>query len=241
MTDQTSQAPEQPYTEQVEPAEETPAAEAGSPQPQAQKETPQETLTAEDYRKIAREEAMRVAQSQMAKSENRINQRIAERFAALDQNKGLLKLSDEQVQQAQKDIIAEEQMKAFTPQPSQPGKGAPQTETPETDDPAVIQSSMLARAFELAGGTEVTPQDAEWKKLDAAWNDPNGNADLYILTAIDASREKKARLEAQAKKAPARTVNAAGGTNSKPNLTAEEKISKGIKNTQWRSDTPGGK
>src|SRR5689334_22701689 len=80
------------------------APETGST-PAAEPQTEQKPLTLEDYRKIAREEATRIAQSQVAKGESRIQKQIQEKFDALEKTKTTLKLSDDQVKQAKQDIV----------------------------------------------------------------------------------------------------------------------------------------
>jgi hypothetical protein len=211
MQDETnSQAVAEPITQADEVAETTP--DQGSTQ--AQPQTEAKPLTAEDFRQIAREEAMRVAQSQTAKSENRINQRIAERFAALDTNKGVLNLTDDQVKQAQKAIIEDEQMNAFAKPTPQAQSGQAQPPSTEPFDPGQFIETLKTNAFKLAGGTEVTPNDKEWAGMQAILDDPNGNPDLFVLASIDASRAKAQRLQAQQKKAPGRLAGAAGAATA---------------------------
>jgi len=236
MSDLISQAPTEPIIQEEEVAETTPEQETGAPE-QPQKES--KPLTAEDMRKIAIEEAKRISQSQVAKWENRMNQRITERFAALEENKSVLKLSDEQVQQAQREIISEEQMNAYVPSKPQIN-GQTQAPSEETMDPGQYVSQQIDMAFQAAGGVEVTPSDKEWAMIEAQLNDPQGSLVKTQVAAIDASRAKAARLKAQQQKAPAR-VTGTGGEGTVPptkQLSAEDKISKGLKENAWQSQEP---
>lgn len=210
MLDDLSQAPTEPIPQAEEVAENAP--EQGSTQQQPQPEKP---LTRDDVLALMREvipQAVQpLIQSQVAKGENRINQRIAERFAALDREKGTLNLSDEQVTQARKAIIEDEQMKTFAPQPPQNAQGGEaDTQSPEPMDAGQFIDSLKTRAFQLAGGPEVTPNDKEWAKIQAELDNPQGNPDLFVLAAVDASREKAQRLAAQKQKAPARVTGTGG-------------------------------
>lgn len=230
-----SQAATEPITTDAEVQETT--TDEVSPQTEPQTEKP---LTAEEYRQIAREEATRVAQSQVAKSENRTNQRIQERFAALDANKSVLKLTDEQVQTAQDAIIKEETMKAYQPQPS--GQQASSPQQAPTDDMIRQQVEFvygqIQAVFEEAGA-EVTQNDPEYKEIEAAMSNPKGSLASTLLAASKAAEKKAARVLAQKDTAKARVTGGGSSTTAqtKP-MTAEEKISKGLKNTTWPSETP---
>ena len=199
MPDVISQAaPEEEITPEAEGTEQEEA-----PVPQTEK-----PLTAEDYRQIAREEAMRIAQSQVAKGENRINQQIAERFAALEVNKSVLKLTDEQVQAAQDQIIREEQVNAYAPKEAQ--ANGPQASPNEIVNRQVeFVYSQIGATFEEVG-TAVTPNDAEWKTIESALNDPKGSLARTLRATNQAAEAKAARVAAQQKKAPARVTSTGG-------------------------------
>jgi hypothetical protein len=233
MSDVISQAPAEPITQQDEVAEN--ATPEVSTQEQPQTEQPP---TLEAYRQIAREEATRVAQSQVAKSENRTNQRIAERFAALEANKGILKLTEDQVQTAKREIINEEQMAAFTPQESQASTPG-QAPSNDSADFGQFVYDQIDKTFELIG-TPVTTQDKEWAMIQKELDDPMGSIAKTQLAAIDASRAKATRLAEQKAKAPARVINTgSGSTNQQPKtLSAEDKISQGLKTSTWPSQEP---
>lgn len=236
LDDVISQAADEPITQAAEVQETT--TDEVSPQSEPQKEKP---LTAEEYRQIAREEATRVAQSQVAKSENRTNQRIQERFAALEANKSVLKLTDEQVQTAQDAIIKEETMKAYQPQPSGQQASSPQGQAP-TDDMIRQQVEFVYGQIQTVfdeAGAEVTPNDPEYKQIEAAMSDPKGSLAKTLLAAGKAAETKAARVLAHKDTAKARVTGGGSSTNSTTkSLTAEEKISKGLKNSTWPSETP---
>ena len=183
-----------------------------SPPAEPPKEKP---LTTDDYRQIAREEAMRIAQSQMAKGENRINQRIQERFDGLEANKGLLKLTEEQVTTAQQQIINEEQMNAFKPKAN--GQQASGSEAAPSEDQFRQNVSAVyaeINAVVADEGVELTENDPEFKILDKALSDPNGSYAKTILAAGKAAETKAARTKAQKENANARVTGGGGSTQT---------------------------
>jgi len=223
MSDDNSQAATEEITEEAQVQETATPAEEVSPQAEPQTEKP---LTAEDYRRIAREEAKKVAQSQVAKGENRINQRIQEKFGALEESKGVLKLSDEQVQQARRDIVTD----AYSEPAAQTGAPAP-----VAGDPIQVLNGYLGAVFEEVG-TAVTANDPEFKGLqeaiDVAWtiDGPQGLVKVQ-RAAIKAAESKAARLEAQRKNAAARVAGGGEGNTSgaSPASSANELWNKAYK------------
>lgn len=189
---------------------ETASEEESTPiEPQTEK-----ALTLDDVRGLLREEVFPVIQSQVAKGENRMNQRIAERFAALDANRGVLKLTDEQVQVAQQDIIRDEQMNAYKPREAQASNSQ---QAPSEDAAQQVQFvyQQIDQTFATVG-TRVTPNDKEWATIEAALNDPKGSLAATQLAAADAARAKGLRVSSQQKKAAAR-VTSGGEQNATPN------------------------
>lgn len=182
---------EAPVPEQdVEP---TPA----EPEPQTEK-----PLSLEEYRQIAREEALRAAQSQVAKGENRIQRFIQEKFQALEASKGVLNLSDEQVAQAKKDIVAQ----AY----EQPDAAA-ETTAPQPDAEAQLrsQSEFVFNQIDAVlaeHGVQITPNDPEFKTIDAALRDPQGSLAKTMLTTAKAAASKAQRLAQTKGSAPARVA-----------------------------------
>lgn len=229
MPDEISQAlPEGQLEAEVQettPQQETPA--------EPQKEKP---ITLEDVRKLMRDEFTPIIQSQVAKGENRIDKRIQERFAALEQNKGALKLTDEQVATAQQAIIQEEQMNAYKPANPQTNG----TAQPEIDPNGMERFVMdeIERVFQKHGD-RVTPNDAEAKIIDAAWNDPNGSLADVLLAVNEATQKMVARKALQKKNADARVVSGGESKTNQPKpKSAEEKISAGLKASKWPSEQP---
>jgi len=204
MPEETSQATAETIVPQVTVPETAPA---GTTQTEPQKETP---LTAEDYRRIAHEEAMRVAQSQVAKGENRIQKLIQEKFTALEQTRGTLGLSEEQVNQAKQKIVTE----AYSA-PEEPVN----TVSPDVDQAIQFMNAEIQNVFaEL--GTTVSPSDPEFRdlqaKVDSAWNDPKGLAKI-LLAASKAATAKAGRLAKQTETASARVIGGGEGVTSNPN------------------------
>lgn len=204
-----------------------------SSQQEPQTETP---LTPELVRQWAREEATRIAQSQVAKGENRIQALIKERFDALDKTKDTLKLTEAQVAQAKQNIVTE----AYSTEEVEPQTTQP-TSTPDVDQAIQYLNEQIADVFEQLG-TTVTKNDPEFKALqeavDKSWNDPKGLAKI-LLTASTAAAAKAARLQKNTRNAPARIVG--GGsehTPTTPSLTPSEKLSKGLKAGGWNNQPP---
>jgi len=207
MPDDISQALPEGQLE-VEVQETTPEQET---QPEPQTEKP---LTLEDVRKLLRDEVTPIIQSQVAKGENRIERRIQERFAALDQNKGALRLTDEQVATAQQEIIREEQMNAYKPaNPQTNGEAQPDFDPNGAERFVTDQIEQVFRKH----GDRVTPNDAEFKIIEAAWNDPNGSLADTLLAVNEATQKMVTRKAQQRKNADVRVVGGGGGRQTNPN------------------------
>ena len=177
-----------------------------SAQQEPQKEQP---LTLEAIRELVKTEATRIAQSQVAKGETRINRRIQEQLTALNVNREVLGLSDEQVAQAKQRIIVSAYDDAEEPQEPTP----PQSQAPTASQPAPVDK-FLADVFAEAG-TQVTPNDPEWRDLqavlDRTWNDPQGLPKV-LVAATKAANAKAQRTAAMQETAPARVGG--GGTTT---------------------------
>lgn len=176
-------------------------------------------------------------QSQVAKSENRTQQRIQERFTELEGLKTTLNLTEEQVEAAKDKIISEEQKRSYQPQ-SPTGN---ETRQPAADPEA--QSRQFMQTMDgifLAEGVKLDQTDKEWiDMVKPVWEDPNGDPLSTLFAIRDATRAKKSRLAALKGTAAARTTGGGGSNaNTTKPRTAEEKISTGLKKTEWRSDTP---
>jgi hypothetical protein len=170
-----------------------------------QTETPLTPEQIAAIEKIADQRAARIAQSQTAKSENRIQKQITDRFAALNQTKDTLGLTDDQIRQAQNKIVTEAY--ASPPEETTPTT-QPAPEVPDTDEAIQYMNAQIANVFEEVG-TTVTRADPEFadlqKAVDSAWNDPKGL--VKILRAADkAANTKATRLQAQSRNAAARVV-----------------------------------
>lgn len=213
MLDDLSQAADEPITPGEEVAETT--SESGSTQEQQQTEKP---ITRDDVLALLRETlpqaVMPMIQSQVAKGENRVNQRINERLAAFEMNKGVLNLSPEAELQAKRAIIEEEQMNAYAqPNPQEAQRGQAGTESNEVADPGVALHNLAQQAYGI-GGVEVTPNDKEWAKIQAVLDDPQGNPQKFFAATLDASREKATRLNTNKTKAQGRVTSAGGAANA---------------------------
>lgn len=206
MPDDISQAlpVEEVQVQETTPAGETPV------EPQTEK-----PLTLEDVRKLLRDEVTPIIQSQVAKGENRIEKRIQERFAALEENKSTLKLTDDQVAEAKRAIISEEQMNAYSPAQSPTGEAA--APAPELEQMERFVANQIEATFQEVG-VRVTPDDVdEFKTINAAWNDPNGSLAKTLIAVTKAAEAKAARLALQKQNAAARVVSGGAESTSDPN------------------------
>lgn len=170
-------------------------------EPEPQKETP---LTLDQIRVIAREEATRIAQSQVAKGENRIQGYIQQQIAALQQTKTLLGLSDQQVQAAQDKIIRD----AYTQQID--GAGQPQAQQYQ-QQPEMHPAIEAALAMMEAQGTIVEEGDPEFESIRPLLQ--AGDYRNLIATTKNAMALKTQRLQSRKGKA---TVRAPGGASGQP-------------------------
>lgn len=153
-------------------------------------------------------------QSQVAKSENRTGQRIQERFAALEQNRAALNLTDAQVTEAKDKIIREEQMKEYEPESPQ-GSETPAPQPSPEDVGAFLVNQMDAVFAQYQ--VRVTPDMPEYKIIERAWNDPNGSLANTLLATGEAAQKASARLNALKGNAKARTVGGGGENSSTEN------------------------
>lgn len=226
-------APQEPVTpESVEAPEITPSQE---PQKQTEKPTPAEEkpLTREQILQLVRTETGVVASKWLTKGENRIQKLIQEKFGALEQTKGALGLSDEQVTQAKQKIVTDAYSSTEEPQTEQPT-----SDTPTADEAIQYINAQIKDVFDEVGVT-VTKSDPEFadlqKAVDASWNDPKGL--VKILRAADkAATAKAARLQKQNQTAVARVVGGGGErTATTPKLSAKAKISQGLKSGNWNN------
>jgi len=170
-------------------------------EPEPQKETP---LTLDQIRGIAREEATRIAQSQVAKGENRIQGYIQQQIAALQQTKTLLGLSDQQVAAAQDKIIRD----AYTQQID--GAGQP-TAQQYQQQPEMHPAIEAALAMMEAQGTIVEEGDPEFESIRPLL--AAGDYRNLIATTKNAMAQKTLRLQSRKGKA---TVRAPGGASGQP-------------------------
>ncbi len=168
-------------------------------EPEPQKETP---LTLDQIRVIAREEATRIAQSQVAKGENRIQGYIQQQIAALQQTKTLLGLSDQQVQAAQDKIIRD----AYTQQID--GAGQP-TAQQYQQQPEMHPAIEAALSLMEAQGIIVEEGDPEFESIRPLLI--AGAYNLLIPATKNAMALKTQRLQSRKGKAPVRTPGGAGG------------------------------
>jgi hypothetical protein len=177
--------------------------------PQAEPQTENKPLTRDEVQELIRSEATRIAQSQVAKGENRIQKVIQEKLAALNTSKDVLGLTDEQVQHAQQKIVTE----AYTAPESQ-AETPTSVPQPAADVDRAIQymNAKIDNVFAKVG-TSVTSADPEFKDLQEAirnaWNDPNGDVEI-LLAANRVASAKATRLKAQTENASARLVGGTG-------------------------------
>jgi hypothetical protein len=181
-----------------------------NPPEEPQKETPLTPEQIAAIEKIADQRAARIAQSQSAKSENRIQKTIQDRFKALEQTKSTLGLTDDQVKQAQQKIVTE----AYASPEETTPTTQPAPEVTDADQAIQYMNAQIANVFEEVG-TSVTRTDPEFtelqKAVDASWNDPKGLVKI-LRAAEKAATTKAARLQTTQQNAAGRVVG--GGSQS---------------------------
>ena len=186
-----------------------------------QSQEQQKPLTLQDVERIAEERATRIAQSLVNKAEYRISQRAQEQIKALELNKSVLGLDDQQVQQSKQKIIMDEL--TAQPQPSEPPSPQPVSQGQQAGD---VVAAFVNDIFEEVG-TQVNQNDPEWKELqdvlDKSYNDQKG-AIKVARAATKAAETKAARIAANQQNADARVSTggsgAAGNNTLDPNAPA---------------------
>lgn len=180
-----------------------PAAGSAQQEPQ-QVETP--NLEEQRIRQIAQEEATRIAQSQVAKGENRINARIQQQLQALEQTKGVLKLTDDQVAEARKNIVTD----AFTSEPEQPA-------TDQQPEPELHPLAQVAFPIFDEVGVRVEDGDPEFNTLKPYLMDPAptpAKLAKFVQATYAAAAAKNERLASNKEKASLRVPG--GGAGAAP-------------------------
>ena len=186
---------------------------ASTTEPNAQE---QKGLSAEEYRAIAKEEAIKAAQSLVDKAEARISKKAQEQIAAIDLTKQSLGLTDEQVEQAKQKVIYQDltsprqQEQASTPPPAQQVQA--QTEV----DPVIAETLDVFKAE----GVTIEVGDPEYKPLDAILKDPNGNIHQYRKELFKQIEVKRARVAANQQQAPARVISGGQSNQSGGAITS---------------------
>lgn len=175
-----------------------------SVQAEPQKE---ETINLETIQRVAREEATRIAQSQVAKGENRIQKLIQDKFAALEQTRETLGLSDEQVNQARQKIV----VNAYSAV-EETNTNVPAQPSPDVDRAIQYVNAEIGNVFAEVG-TSVTKADPEFavlqKAVNDSWNDQRGLVKI-LRAAEKAATAKAERTSKQQENAQARVVSGGG-------------------------------
>jgi len=168
-------------------------------EPEPQKETP---LTLDQIRAIVREEATSIAQSQVAKGENRIQRYIQQQLTAIQQTKDLFGLSEQQVREAQDKVIRD----AYTQQTEAGQPTAQQHQQQPEMHPAIEAALSLMEAQ----GIIVEEGDPEFESIRPLLQ--AGDYRNLIATTKQAMAQKTLRLQSRKGKATVRAPGGAGGT-----------------------------
>lgn len=195
-------APKAPVTPASATGSEPIVPQAGTPT-EPQKETPP---TLDDVRKIAREEATMIADRRAQKGEARITKMIQEKFAALEQTKGTLGLTDQQVLDAKQKIVTEAYSSVEEPEPTTPSTNTQQPQALEAGHPIFDYTMQVYQA----AGIDVKATDPEFKIIQQALDDPDGNLGKYGVALQKAISTKRERLELHNETADARTLGGGG-------------------------------
>lgn len=190
-------------------------ASASQPDPSQAQATELQTerpLTAEEYRQIAREEAVRAAQSFTDKAERRISEKAQAQIDALKINQEVLGLSTEEMDAATTKIVVNDI--------KEPRQAAPaSTATPQAKAQQEELHPAVAAILEIneVEGMEVAETDPEWEKyIKSVWNDPNGTVPQLRRQYYKAIDSKRERMQTQQQQGQARVVS---GGNQNTNAT----------------------
>lgn len=175
--------------------------EEGQPQ-ETQKEA---KLTPDDYRAIAREEAMKIAQSQVAKGESRIQRFIQQQVDALKATQRYSGMSDQQIDAAAQKIAVD----AFT-NPQLIGEGQPQQQA-NLQQTEMHPSVEAAIALMETRGTVVEEGDPEFDKYVKPLLESGDYRNLIKATQT-AITAKEQRQQSRKSKAAVRAPGGDGGT-----------------------------
>ncbi|CAK0772521.1 hypothetical protein CCP3SC15_450002 [Gammaproteobacteria bacterium] len=162
------------------------------------------------YRKIAREEAAKVAQSFTAKAENRIGERVQEQIRALEMSQKVLGLSDAQVDAAKQQIAI--QAMIAKPEAETPAGALQQSQTANPNQPQLHPAIADALSMMEAEKTSIDEGDPEFTKfIKPHFGEAELNGSKFRMDVARAIDAKQARLNAQKETAPARSPGGAGG------------------------------
>lgn len=191
-------------------------ASASQPDPsqaQAAEQQTEKPLTAEEYRQIAREEAIKAAQSFTDKAERRISEKAQAQIDALKINQEVLGLSNEEMEAATTKIVVND---IKEPRQAAPASTAP---APQAKAQQEELHPAVAAILEIntAEGMEVAETDPEWEKyIKSVWNDPNGTLPQLRRQYYKAIDSKRERMQTQQQQGQARVVS---GGNQNTNAT----------------------
>lgn len=190
-------------------------------------------LTPEQYRALAREEAMKIAQSQVAKGENRMKEFIQSEFKKLDDLKDRLNLSPEQDKAIRDGIVRDALTKDFdepaNTQEQQRQTNQEQTQDQYSDEAGIdIVTSEIQKVFNMVG-TNLDENDKEFATVAKAIDDlfgvnrNNPKALEGVLKIVhQAAMSKSKRVAALNGTTNARTVGVGGATTGKASMSTAD-------------------
>ena len=169
------------------------------------------------YRQIAREEAIKAAQSFTDKLSERMNKTIRERFEGLERNQHVLGLSDEQVEAAKKKIVEEERNSAVMSE-VHPTGGDPRkvgdNQAAEADGGGAGQlHPVIATALSMMKdeGVFIEEGDPEFGQYLKPMIDKGELTGTFLAASTRAIDAKRARLEGQKRNAAVRNAGGVDG------------------------------
>lgn len=171
-------------------------------------------LTRADVQRIADEisarNATRIAQSLVAKGENRITAKIQDQIRALNMNKDVLGLTPQQIEQARQKIV----MDAYAEEPTgQEQASRSQSQVQQQPEAGIPVNVISAVKMMQDAGMIVEEGDPEFEQYIAPILNRNPNPGMEIVRATAKAMDaKENRLNAKKSKSPARAPQ--GGGNS---------------------------
>lgn len=176
-------------------------------------EEPARGFDEQKYRQIAREEAIKAAQSFTDKLSERMNKTIRERFEGLERNQTVLGLSDEQVAAAKRKIVEEERNSSVMGEVQADPRNAGENPAAVADGSTEQLHPVIATALSMMHdeGIYIEESDPEFGQYLKPMIDRGELTNGFLAASTRAIDAKKTRLEEQKRKASVRNAGGVDG------------------------------